>query len=244
MQIEKPFDCHFESYQKFRPKYPEHIFTHIVSHCQRRLLAWDCGTGNGQAALGLTPFFDTVYATDSSSEQISRAFHHEKIMYHVEPAERCGLQASSVDLVCVAEALHWFRHTDFFDEVRRVATDGAVFASWTYGACCVSPPVDSLVALLKREILGPYWASRAVIDENEVQSLPWKFESTALTMTEFLSFDQFIGYIDSWSAVKAYSVSQLKHPTDLVVDDLRSAWGPDIRRRVTWPIELQVSFIE
>lgn len=244
MSLVDSFDCHFQSYQRFRPKYPRHVFSHIVNQCRRRLLAWDCGTGNGQAALGLADYFDKVYATDSSSEQINRAFHHERIAYHVESAERCGLETSSADLVCVAEALHWFRHSRFFDEVRRVAADGAIFAAWSYGACSVSAPVDRLVAHFKHEVLGPYWSSRAVIDDAEGRRLPWHYESKTLSMTEFWTFDQFLGYIDSWSAVKAYSASQLRHPTELVLDDLRSAWGQDSRKSVTWPIELQVSSID
>jgi hypothetical protein len=86
----------------------------------RHELAWDCGTGNGQAARGW-PHFDRVIATDPSQTDPD-AVRREKIHYSVAPASR-PIPSHSVDLITVAQAaLVPFR--SFYEEVRRVLADG------------------------------------------------------------------------------------------------------------------------
>jgi hypothetical protein len=74
------FNDHFsdaaEDYQAYRPKYPEDLFSYLNSLSPGHDLAWDCATGNGQAALGLTPYFDAIVATDASRQQIAKAHPH------------------------------------------------------------------------------------------------------------------------------------------------------------------------
>src|SRR5918996_6482558 len=94
------FEDHFSTqsaqYAQYRPKYPDEIYTYLASIAPARSLAWDCGTGNGQAAIGLAQHFDKVHATDASAEQISLAYQHTKVDYRVEPAEHVSLKDSSV----------------------------------------------------------------------------------------------------------------------------------------------------
>src|SRR5215213_1433319 len=94
------------TYAQYRPNYPDELFSYLATLTPGRSLAWDCGTGNGQAALSLTPYFDRVYATDPSAEQIKNAVQHPKIEYKVQKAEECGLENASVDLITVAQAIH------------------------------------------------------------------------------------------------------------------------------------------
>ena len=74
-------------------------------------------TGNGQAALGLTPHFRAVVATDASPSQIAQAHPHPKVTYLVAPADRTPLPDGSVDLVTVATAFHWLDFPRFYAEV-------------------------------------------------------------------------------------------------------------------------------
>jgi hypothetical protein len=69
-----------------------------------RDLAWDCATGNGQAALALAAHFRHVHATDLSAEQLAQATPHARIDYRQAPAEASGLADRSCDLVTVAQA--------------------------------------------------------------------------------------------------------------------------------------------
>src|SRR5260221_11682253 len=104
-----PFRDHFSShaaeYREFRPAYPPELFAYLASIAPGRQLAWDCGTGNGQAAVGLAEHFDRVFATDASAKQIQEAQVHPRVEYVVAPAERCPLAGGTADLVTVTQAL-------------------------------------------------------------------------------------------------------------------------------------------
>ena len=52
--------------------------------------------------------FDRVIATDASEKQIANAQSHETVEYRVAPAENSGIGSETIDLIMVAQALHWF----------------------------------------------------------------------------------------------------------------------------------------
>src|SRR5260370_3859611 len=108
MTFKDHFSKQAADYAKFRPRYPHEMFEYLGSRATMRQLAWDCGTGNGQAAVGLARVFDRVIATDASEKQIANAQSHERVEYRVTPAETSGIKAGTVDLIMVAQALHWF----------------------------------------------------------------------------------------------------------------------------------------
>lgn len=122
------FSGHANDYKKFRPRYPQELFTYLSSLCPNLTLAWDCGTGNGQAAQDLANYCPQVYATDASAEQIKQAEPKNNIEYRVATAEDSGLASASVDLITVFQALHWFDIDKFFAEAQRVLKPQGVLA--------------------------------------------------------------------------------------------------------------------
>jgi hypothetical protein len=68
------FKDHFSrqsaAYRQFRPGYPPELFAYLASIAPGRALAWDCATGNGQAAIGLAPHFTLVVVTGIRSAVI------------------------------------------------------------------------------------------------------------------------------------------------------------------------------
>src|SRR5512134_188933 len=199
--FEDHFSGHSDQYAQSRPHYPDEIYAYLASIAPARSLAWDCGTGNGQAAIGLAKYFDKVYATDASAEQISHAHAHEKVEYHVEPAEHISLNDSSVDLITVAVAIHWFNFEEFYREVKRVLKPGGVLAAWTYNSVEISPRIDPLIWHYYREIVGPYWPERIRYIEDRYQTIPFPFEE--ITPPSFVmeinwSLIQLAGFLDSW----------------------------------------------
>ena len=113
-----PFPDHFSevagAYAEFRPRYPDALFDWLAEVAPRRELAWDCATGNGQAAVALARVFDRVVATDASAEQVDAARPHPRVEYRVAPAEESGLASDSADAVTVAQAVHWFDRPAFY----------------------------------------------------------------------------------------------------------------------------------
>jgi hypothetical protein len=94
MSFKDHFSAQATDYSKFRPGYPREIFTYLGSIAPSRRLAWDCGTGSGQAAVGLASVFDRVIATDASEKQIANAEPHERVEYRVASGEESDLESA------------------------------------------------------------------------------------------------------------------------------------------------------
>ena len=107
-------------YQQARPDYSAEVVDVVLQHVLTREQAWDCGAGSGQFTQRLAPYFQQVLATDLSAEQLAQAPILDNVHYEKASAEHCSLAAHSVDLITVAQAIHWFDFDDFYAEVRRV----------------------------------------------------------------------------------------------------------------------------
>ena len=117
-----------KEYAASRPTYPRALFDFIAGLVQREELAWGCATGSGQAAAFLGECFDRVVASDTRARQIENARAGQNVRFAVFPAEKADLPDASVDLVTVAQALHWFRFDDSYSQVRRVSKKGGMIA--------------------------------------------------------------------------------------------------------------------
>jgi len=156
----KPAD-HFSRqsshYRDSRPGYPPALYGFLGSAVARAETALDCATGSGQAAVDLSDRFAEVIAFDLSARQVAQAAAHPRVHYLVADAAQLPLPDRRVDLVTVAQALHWLDLPAFYAEVRRIARPGAVVAAWTYGLMRVAPAIDAIVDRLYTEIVGAYW---------------------------------------------------------------------------------------
>src|SRR5687767_3059098 len=62
MSFRDYFSAQSDIYARSRPRYPEELFRFLASIVKQKELAWDCGTGNGQAAVSLSRYFKKVMA--------------------------------------------------------------------------------------------------------------------------------------------------------------------------------------
>lgn len=231
-------------YAASRPGYPAALFAYLASLVDRRDLAWDCATGNGQAALGLVEHFERVVATDVSAEQIQHATPHPQIDYRVAPSESSGLDDASVDLVTVASAIHWFDLPRFAAEATRVTRPGGVLAAWTYHIGHVEPPLDRIFDRFYRDVIAPYFAAgaRLVDDRYTTITLPGTpLETPAFKMSASWRLDQVIAFVHSWSGTKEYIKARGEDPVVSIAGELEQVWGGRDRvRTVHWPLYLRV----
>lgn len=182
--------------------------------------------------------FDRVVATDASREQIEHAIADARIDYRVEPAERSTLDDASVDLVTVAQAAHWLRLDGFYAETRRAARRGAVIALVSYGVAVVSTAIDPIIERFFDGDLDGFWPPERRFVDNQYRDLPFPFDRIAAPRLEMLSSwtgDQMVGYIRTWSAVRAMEKSRGSTATDRFAERLAAAWGEE-RREVRWPL--------
>jgi ubiquinone/menaquinone biosynthesis C-methylase UbiE len=238
------FSGHADRYEAFRPTYPEALFAYVSSLCTTRELAWDCATGNGQAAVALASYFRTVIATDASQRQIDHARPCHHVQYHVAPADAAPLADSSVDLITVAQALHWFDLPRFYDEVRRVARPGSVIAVWCYQLHTITPEIDAVVDHYYADIVGVDWPPERRLVENGYKTIAFPFDPVApppFQMIHRWPLSQVLGYLSSWSATQRYKKRTGTDPLKLIADKLAFAWGdPEKTRDVTWPLHVRV----
>jgi SAM-dependent methyltransferase len=246
------FQDHFSlvaaDYRTFRPVYPPQLFAFLAETATRRDLVWDCGTGNGQAAVVLAEYFAKVFATDASAEQLKNAEPHPRVEYVVAPAEQCPLGDDSVDLVTVAQALHWFDHDRFYAEVRRVCRTGGLIAVWTYDFHSVNAAIDPVLEQLQDKFIRPYWPTERKFVEAEYKTIPFPFEEVEtpkFEMTAEWDLPRLLGYMNTWSAVRQYEKKHGVNPVGAVRVELSTAWGdPATVRMVRWQFHIRVGRVK
>ena len=243
----EPFRDHFSgvssAYAAFRPRYPQLLFERVAALAPQHEAAWDCGTGSGQAAVGLAPYFEHVWATDASAEQLAAAESHPRVHYRVARAEQSGLTPASVDLVTVAQALHWFDRHRFYDEVRRVLRPGGVLAAWCYDLMDIEPAIDAHIHEFYERTVGPYWPPERSLVEARYATLEFPLEEIELLpclMEAHLNLDELTGYMRTWSAVIRYRAAEGHDPVASLLVNLAPLWGdPVTRRSVRWELTVR-----
>src|SRR5437867_5106718 len=175
MTFKDHFSKQAADYANFRPRYPRELFEYLGSVAPSRALAWDCATGNGQAAVELAEVFDRVIATDASEKQIANAEPQDRVEYRIASAEESGLESDTIDLIMVAQALHWFDLPRFYEEVPRVLKSKGVFAASAYKFFHITPEIDPLVNhRYYDKVVGPFWPPERTLVE-KFEELPLAF---------------------------------------------------------------------
>ena len=250
MALTPEFPDHFSgiagAYAAFRPRYPAALFAFLAQHAPRLHHAWDCATGSGQAAIGLAEHFATVTATDASADQIAAGIPHPHVTYRVAPAARSGLLAASVDLVTVAQALHWLDRPAFYDEARRVAVPGGLIAAWCYVRLAIAPAIDRIIGRFYDETVGAYWPPERRLVEDGYRTIEFPFAPLAAPLPACAIEHRFTlaelgGYLGTWSATRAFIARHGHDPVPEVLAQLRELWGsPETRHVARFPLALRV----
>lgn len=243
------FQDHFSgqsgSYAHYRPGYPAALFDYLADQAPSRILAWDCATGSGQAACELAKRFHSVIASDASQAQIDAARPCPGVIYRKALAEQSGLESASVDLVTVAQALHWFDLDNFYREVKRILRPNGLLAVWSYNLLRIEPAIDRLIDRFYGETLADYWPPERKRVERGYEDLPFPFspavDPPGFKMTAQWSLPQLLGYLGTWSATARFREATGQDPLPPLAEQLLPAWGlAETERRVNWPLSLRV----
>ena len=241
------FKDHFSKqaadYATFRPRYPQELFDYLGSIAPSRQLAWDCATGNGQAAVGLASVFTRVIATDASEKQIANAQPNEIVDYRVASAKNSGIGSETIDLIMVAQALHWFDLDYFYREAQRVLKRDGVLAASAYNLLHIEKAIDEIVNRYYHEVVGLFWPPERKLVE-QFGDLPFPFQEIdppRFEMTAHWNLDHLLGYFRTWSSTQRFIAAKGGDPVEQITDDLRSVWGkPGQTRTVTWPLVVRI----
>lgn len=185
--------------------------------------------------------YEQVIATDVSEAQLNRAMPHPKVRYIHTPLsisddELINLLGgeSSVDLVTVAQAVHWFDLPEFYSLVTRVLRKpGGILAVWCYNDIVVSPTFDPMMKRFHDTTL-PFWNPSIQNLFDGYRKLPFPFEDVGLgsegkplelDIPKELSFQGFLKMVKSWSAVATAKEQGVDLLYEKMVSELESAWG-------------------
>src|SRR5690606_11687717 len=239
------FSKQAEIYSKFRPIYPKELFEYLQTLTIEHKFAWDCGTGNGQSAIQLANFYENVYATDPSEEQIKNAVYNPKIDYKVEKAEHPSLNDHSVDLVTVAQAVHWFDFDKFYYQVKRVLKPNGIIAVWAYGIPNVSEELNSIIKNFHDNIIGEFWLPENRLIDKEYSSIPFPFDIITNAPTFYIqkevSLTELLGHFRSWSATQKYIDRYGSNPIEELEPKLTKYWqNEEDKKEISWKLILKV----
>jgi SAM-dependent methyltransferase len=243
MSFKDHFSKQAADYAKFRPRYPKELFIYLRSVAPSGQLAWDCGTGNGQAAGELALVFDHVIATDASEKQIANAEPYERVEYRVAPAENSGIESTTLDLIMVAQALHWFDLERFYAEAQRVLRLDGVFAASAYNLLHINRAIDEVVNWYYYEVVGFFWPpERKLVEQFDNLPFPFhKIDPPTFEMTAHWNLDHLVGYLRTWSSTQRFIAAKGSDPLTQIMDDLRAVWGASEQtRKVIWPLTLRI----
>jgi len=217
-----------DQYAKNRPQYPEALFAYLSELCTAHDSAWDCATGNGQAAVSLARHFARIEATDLSEEQIKHGIIHPRVRYSVSPAEHTSFADQSFDLVTVATAVHWFDQNKFFEEVDRVLKPNGILAIWAYSFFKLDPGLDQVIRDEFLTPIDPYWSdgNRQMFNGYQYVELPFEeIQTPDFSMRMDWTLNQLLGFLQTWSAAKRYITDHGIDPVIKVGSMLKPLWG-------------------
>ncbi len=231
------FSSHSSAYATYRPTYPKALYQFLKEKLNTTESVWDCGTGNGQVAAELATFFKEVQASDISCQQLKHAIKKDNIHYSLQAAENTDFSDNKFDLITVAQAIHWFDFEQFYKEVNRVLKPNGLIAVIGYSLFRSNPETNAVILKFYRDIIGDFWdKERRYLDE-QYQTIPFPFQeikSPGFQQEYTCSFEHFVGYLNTWSAVKHYEKEKGINPVNLIIKELKTSFGA--KNKVVFPI--------
>ncbi|KAL6076108.1 Class I SAM-dependent methyltransferase [Balamuthia mandrillaris] len=218
-------------YARFRPDYPPQLFRTLFDFMKKEdeaeatppmgqrgdeaeekyqrvgALAVDVGCGTGQVAKVLAAHFDRVIGVDPSAKQLQAAEEAENITYLEGLSESLPfIESHTVDLLASAQAAHWFDLPRFYKEAKRVLKPGGTVALWGYSLCSLdNAEADEILRDYHFNVLGPYWEKQRQLVDNKYVHIQLPFaqsQRVEFLMKKEMTFEEFIGYLGTWSALK------------------------------------------
>lgn len=247
-----------KEYAVSRPGYPSQLFRFIASKTPSHQLAWDVGTGSGQAAHHLAEIYKNVVGTDASVKQLEYAvklpnvrFQHTPSTMSLAELEQKVAPEGTVDVVTIAQALHWFDLPTFYRQVKWVLKKPhGVIAAWCYNVPRVTDAVDKVFDHYAAE-LKPYWDRARELVDNNYRSIDFPFEPVdgaddtgpiEFVTEKEVDLDDFLTYQRSSSAYQTAIEKGVELLRDDVVEGFKSAWIEDgsLLKVARFPVYLRI----
>jgi SAM-dependent methyltransferase len=202
-----------EEFERYRPDYPRELFERILAvvPAEHRERAMDLGAGTGKSTRALILRFHEVIAVEPDpgmaaklAEEIPRAIVRNAT------AEACLQAEASVDLVTIANALHWMDASRVFANVHNWLRGEGILAVYDRPLPKATPAIDAIVLAELRGGWKPHRDPRLKRDltwEKEVRDAPGfeLVEETKFSYAVAMSPRDYAGFWRSTSYGSAYA---------------------------------------
>jgi SAM-dependent methyltransferase len=223
-----PFEAKFghaaDEFQRYRPDYPAALYERIFAEIpeNRRERAMDLGAGTGIVTAQLVTCFREVISVEPDAGMASKiAARFPQVAIRNVTAEDCVQPPETVDLVTIANALHWMDAGRVLSNARGWLRPQAVLAVFDRPLPKANAAVD---AVTLAELRGPWKPhcdprlKRAPVWEGQVRAAPGfrivegrKFSNVvAVTPEEYVGFWRSTSYGSAYARTLAEPESYWK----------------------------------
>lgn len=224
-----------DKYALARPRYPSELLEQVRTLTDPCRLSVDVGCGSGQLTIPLADWSEAVIGVDRSPEQIRAATKHHRVTYHAGDAYELPVENETVDLLTIAQAMHWLDMPRFFAEVKRILRPQGTFAVLGYAVPRLQhPEMEKSFKHYYYDILGSdkepgepgcYWdVSRPLLDRGFAKT-SFPFHHVARCWHEdhrSMALGSFADYLKSFSAYQTYTRKN-EDPLPTLLNELRAA---------------------
>lgn len=163
-------------FDRYRPDYPPELFEHILSAIpkDRRDRAMDLGAGTGKSTRPLLAHFREVIAVEPDAgmaAKLKQEIPHVTVL--TTTVEACEQPELSVNLITIANALHWMDFTKVFAYAWKWLRAGGILAVYDRPLPKATEAIDRIVLA---ELRGPWKPHR---DPRLKRDLHWEKEVRA-----------------------------------------------------------------
>ncbi|KAK2975593.1 hypothetical protein RJ640_026774 [Escallonia rubra] len=183
-------------------------------------------------------------ATDTSLKQLEFTPKLPNVRYQCTPPvmsmaelERDIAAEASVDLVTIAQALHWLDLPTFYQQVKWVLkSPNGVIAAWCYTVPEVNDNFDSVFLKFYKIDSKPYWDPARKLVDDKYKSIDFPFEPVdgfdhtrpfEFKSERLMSLEEIFTCIRSWSAYQTAWEKGVELLRDDVREELKRAWTED-----------------
>uniref|UniRef100_A0A7N2M329 Methyltransferase type 11 domain-containing protein n=1 Tax=Quercus lobata TaxID=97700 RepID=A0A7N2M329_QUELO len=195
-------------------------------------IVWVVGRGFGSVGLGFRPMLVGIYknviATDTSPKQLEFAPRLPNIRYQLTPPtmsiaelESSIAPQSSIDIVTIAQALHWFDLPNFYQQAELVLKKPhGIIAAW-----CYTVPEYETIDFPFEPVDGADHTG------------PFPF-----VMERLIDLDNYFTCLRSWSAYQTAKEKGVELLSNDVIEEFKRAWTEDgqDKKVVKHPIYLRI----
>jgi SAM-dependent methyltransferase len=156
MAFEPRFGHAADDFQRYRPDYPQPLYDRILAEAsgQNRKCAMDLGAGTGIVTAHLVRNFREVVAVEPDAAMAAKIGElFPQVIIRNTTAEDCPQAAETVDLVTIANALHWMEADRVLANVHGWLRTGGLLAVFDRPLPKATPDID---AITRAEFRGPW----------------------------------------------------------------------------------------